>query len=171
MYIIIDMGVSTPNAFIRTRKPLGLDRHFMERALELGERARGNTGDNPHVGSVIVLGERVLGEGWTSEPGQSHAEANALLAAANAGHDVTGATLYATLEPCSFLGRTPACALTIVASGITRVVYGIRDPHPRVNGQGAHQLRRGGLEVSEGECATEIRASLAEWLRGHRNAR
>jgi diaminohydroxyphosphoribosylaminopyrimidine deaminase/5-amino-6-(5-phosphoribosylamino)uracil reductase len=165
------MGVSTCNAFSRIPTPVRLDRYFMARALELAERARGNTGDNPHVGSVIVLGERILGEGWTGEPGQSHAEANALLAAARAGHDVRGATLYATLEPCSFVGRTPACALAIVASGITRVVYGIRDPHPRVNGEGAQQLRRGGLEVSEGECAAEIRASLAEWLRSHPSAR
>ncbi len=139
----------------------------MARALELGERARGLTGDNPHVGSLIVSGERILGEGWTSEPGQNHAEVNALLAAASAGHDVRSATLYVTLEPCSFVGRTPACALTIVTSGITRVVYAIRDPHPRVNGRGAELLRHAGLVVSEGEGALEVRASLADWLRGH----
>jgi diaminohydroxyphosphoribosylaminopyrimidine deaminase/5-amino-6-(5-phosphoribosylamino)uracil reductase len=139
----------------------------MRRALELGERARGSTGDNPHVGSVIAFGERTLGEGWTSEPGHHHAEVNALMAAAKAGHDVRGATLYSTLEPCSFVGRTPACALTIAASGIVRVVYGILDPHPRVNGQGKAQLLRGGIEVSEGICAEEIRASLADWLSRH----
>jgi diaminohydroxyphosphoribosylaminopyrimidine deaminase/5-amino-6-(5-phosphoribosylamino)uracil reductase len=136
----------------------------MQRAVVLGERARGRTGDNPHVGSLIVRGERILGEGWTSEPGQPHAEVNALLSAANAGHDVRGATLYATVEPCSFVGRTPACSLTIVARGISRVVFGIRDPHPRVNGMGAKQLRDAGLEVSEGVNEDEIRASLAEWL-------
>ncbi len=139
----------------------------MSRALRLGERARGSTGDNPHVGCVIVLGERVLGEGWTGAPGQHHAEVNALLAAAKAGYDVRGATLYSTLEPCSFVGRTPACALTIVASGIARVVYGILDPHPRVNGQGKAQLLRGGIEVSEGVCGDEIRDALAEWLARH----
>ena len=159
--------MSTSNAFARLETPAEVDLHFMRRAVLLGERARGVTGDNPHVGSLIVLGERVLGEGWTSEPGRNHAEVNALLAATSAGHDVRGATLYATLEPCSFVGRTPACSLTIVARGISRVVYGIRDPHPRVNGRGADQLRQGGVEISEGLCADAIRESLAEWLAAH----
>ncbi len=167
MYIIVDTAVSTSNAVGPENARAALDLRFMQRALGLGERARGTTGDNPHVGSLVARGEAVLGEGWTSEPGRNHAEVNALLAAARAGHDVRGATLYATVEPCSFEGRTPACALTIVARGITRVVFGIRDPHPRVNGAGAHLLRRAGIEVSEGLCAGPIRASLAEWLRGH----
>ena len=162
------MAVFASNAFHQPEPTVELDRYFTRRSIELGERARGHTGDNPHVGSVIVLGERILGEGWTSEPGRHHAEVNALLAATTAGHDVRGATLYSTLEPCSFVGRTPACALTIAVAGIRRVVFGIRDPHPRVDERGAELLRLAGLEVSEGEHTVEVRASLAEWLRGHR---
>ncbi len=156
--------MSSSNAASAESARAALDLRFMQRAIVLGERARGRTGDNPHVGSLIARGEQVLGEGWTSEPGQHHAEVNALLAAASAGHDVRGATLYATLEPCSFVGRTPACSLTIVTHGIARVVFGIRDPHPRVNGSGAKQLRDAGIEVREGVCAAEIRDSLADWL-------
>ncbi len=140
------------------------DQQFMERALTLAERARGLTGDNPHVGSVIVRDGLTLGEGWTSEPGRNHAEINALEAAARAGFDVRGATLYATLEPCSFVGRTPACSLTVIERGIARVVFGIRDPHPRVNGRGAQQLRLNGIQVDEGACAEQIAASLSNWL-------
>ena len=140
------------------------DEYFMRRALALGERARGQSGDNPPVGSLIARGTRVLGEGWTSAPGLYHAEVNALLAAAKAGNDVRGATLYSTLEPCSFMGRTPACALTIAATGLARVVFGIRDPHPRVNGQGREQLLRGGIEVAESVCSEEVRVALADWL-------
>jgi diaminohydroxyphosphoribosylaminopyrimidine deaminase/5-amino-6-(5-phosphoribosylamino)uracil reductase len=136
----------------------------MRRALLLGERARGHTGDNPHVGCVIVSAARVIGEGWTSEPGQHHAEVNALLAAESAGHSVTGATLYSTLEPCCFVGRTPACSSTLIARGIARIVFGIRDPHPRVNGRGAEQLRAAGIEVSEGVCKAAVTAALREWL-------
>jgi len=143
-----------------------VDERFMRRALVLGERARGHTGDNPHVGSVIVAAGRVIGEGWTSEPGRHHAEVNALLAAESAGHSPNGATLYATLEPCCFVGRTPACSATLIAKGIARVVFGIRDPHPRVNGRGAEQLRAAGIEVSEGVCADEVAASLRDWLGG-----
>jgi diaminohydroxyphosphoribosylaminopyrimidine deaminase/5-amino-6-(5-phosphoribosylamino)uracil reductase len=143
---------------------LPLDLELMSRALELSERARGRTGDNPHVGSLISRGRQILGEGWTSEPGQNHAEINALCAAADAGHDVRGATLYATVEPCSFAGRTPACSLGILEQGITRVVIGIRDPHRLVNGRGIEQLRAGGIEVVEGVCAEQIAAALSDWL-------
>jgi diaminohydroxyphosphoribosylaminopyrimidine deaminase/5-amino-6-(5-phosphoribosylamino)uracil reductase len=140
------------------------DLEFMSRALELAEHARGRTGDNPHVGSLITRAERVLGEGWTGEPGQNHAEANALLAAARAGHDVRGATLYATLEPCSFVGRTPPCALAILERGIARVVIGIRDPHPLVDGRGVARLRLAGVEVVEGVRAEQVALALGDWL-------
>jgi diaminohydroxyphosphoribosylaminopyrimidine deaminase / 5-amino-6-(5-phosphoribosylamino)uracil reductase len=140
------------------------DLEFMSRALELAERARGRTGDNPHVGSLITRGERILGEGWTSAPGQNHAEINALCAAVRAGHDVRGATLYATVEPCSFAGRTPACSLAIMEQGIARVVIGIRDPHRLVDGRGIEQLRAGGVEVVEGVRAEQIAVALGDWL-------
>jgi diaminohydroxyphosphoribosylaminopyrimidine deaminase/5-amino-6-(5-phosphoribosylamino)uracil reductase len=141
-----------------------VDARLMARALELAERARGHTGDNPHVGSVVAHADRIIGEGWTSEPGGHHAEINALLAAEKSGYRLVGATLYTTVEPCSFVGRTPACARTIVAKGIARVVTGIRDPHPRVNGRGIEQLRAGGVEVVEGVCADAITSSLQSWL-------
>jgi diaminohydroxyphosphoribosylaminopyrimidine deaminase / 5-amino-6-(5-phosphoribosylamino)uracil reductase len=143
-----------------------IDEGFLRRALLLGERARGRTGDNPHVGCVIVSAGRVIGEGWTSEPGHHHAEINALLAAESAGHSLSGATLYATLEPCCFVGRTPACSSTLIAKQVARVVFGIRDPHPRVNGRGAELLREAGIEVSEGVCEEEVAASLRDWLGG-----
>jgi|SRR5450432_1000989 len=136
----------------------------MTRALELAERARGRTGDNPHVGSVLADAGRIIGEGWTSEPGGHHAEINALLAAQSSGYSSYGTTLYTTVEPCSFVGRTPACARTIVAKGVARVVIGIRDPHPRVNGRGIEQLRAGGIEVVEGVCAAAVTSSLHSWL-------
>jgi diaminohydroxyphosphoribosylaminopyrimidine deaminase/5-amino-6-(5-phosphoribosylamino)uracil reductase len=145
-----------------------VDSRLMTRALELAERARGHTGDNPHVGSVVAQAGRIIGEGWTSEPGGHHAEINALLAAEKSGYSLRGATLYTTVEPCSFIGRTPACARTIVDKGIARVVTGIRDPHPRVDGRGIAQLRAGGVEVVEGVCAAAIASSLHGWLRATR---
>jgi diaminohydroxyphosphoribosylaminopyrimidine deaminase/5-amino-6-(5-phosphoribosylamino)uracil reductase len=152
----------SPTAAMVTAQTV-IDEGFMQRALILGERARGRTGDNPHVGSVIVSAGRAIGEGWTSEPGCHHAEVNAVLAAESAGRSVSGATLYATLEPCCFVGRTPACSSLLIAKGIARVVFGIRDPHPRVNGRGAEQLREAGIEVSEGVCEAEVTASLRGW--------
>lgn len=137
---------------------------FMRRALALGRRARGTTGDNPAVGAVVVQGGRVVGEGFTQPPTQPHAEVMALRDADARGEDVRGATLYSTVEPCCFHGRTPPCTQAILARGIARVVVGIRDPHARVNGRGVQELRAAGVQVTEDVLADEARQDLAAWL-------
>ena len=141
---------------------------WMRVAIAEGERARGTTGDNPWVGCVIVgRGGELLGRGYTLGPGEDHAEIAAARAAQANGHSVIGATLYSTLEPCSFHGRTPACARSIAARGITRVVYGMRDPNPRVDGTGARILRDAGVEVVENVCEAEVRRQLGGWVFEH----
>jgi diaminohydroxyphosphoribosylaminopyrimidine deaminase / 5-amino-6-(5-phosphoribosylamino)uracil reductase len=138
---------------------------WMRLAIEEAELARGTTGDNPWVGCVIVdaRGE-LLGRGHTLGPGEDHAEIAAARDAAMKGHSVVGATLYSTLEPCSFHGRTPACSTSIADRGIIRVVLGMRDPHPRVNGAGTLILRHANVEVIEGVCETEVRRQLGLWV-------
>src|SRR5258708_16978036 len=135
-------------------------------AIEEAELARGTTGDNPWVGCVIVSprGE-LLGRGHTLGPGEDHAEIAAALDARARGHSVAGATLYSTLEPCSFHGRTPACSRSIVERGIARAVIGMRDPHPRVDGAGTLILRDARGEVIEGGCEPEVRRQLGLWAR------
>lgn len=141
------------------------DEAFMLLAIEQAELARGSTGDNPWVGCVIVgQSGQVLGAGYTRGPGEHHAEISAAAAAAESGHAIVGATLYSTLEPCSFHGRTPACAHAIVSRGISRVVIGIRDPNPKVDGAGLVILRQAGLEVVEGICSLEISRQLGPWI-------
>ena len=137
---------------------------WMRLAIEEAERARGTTGDNPWVGCAIVSpsGE-LLGCGHTLGPGEDHAEIAAARDAHARGQSVVGATLYSTLEPCSFHGRTPACARSIAERGITRVVIGMRDPHPRVNGEGTLMLRNANVEVIEGVCEAEVRRQLGLW--------
>lgn len=137
----------------------------MRLAIEEAERARGTTGDNPWVGCVIVSprGE-LLGRGHTLGPGEDHAEVAAARDAATQGHDLIGAWLYSTLEPCSFHGRTPACSRSIAARGIARVVIGMRDPHPLVDGAGIRILRDAGVDVIEGICEAEVRRQLGRWV-------
>lgn len=137
----------------------------MRQAIVVADRARGRTGNNPWVGCVIVNDQGVLlGSGHTQGPGEDHAEAAAFGEAKRMGVSVEGATLYSTLEPCSFHGRTPACSKMIVERGVRRVVTGMRDPHPRVDGLGVRILREGGLEVIEGVCEAEVRQQLGRWV-------
>jgi diaminohydroxyphosphoribosylaminopyrimidine deaminase / 5-amino-6-(5-phosphoribosylamino)uracil reductase len=140
----------------------------MRLAIEEAELARGTTGNNPWVGCVIVAPSGALvGRGHTLGPGEDHAEIAAARDAEARGASVAGATLYSTLEPCSFHGRTPACSKSIAARGVARVVIGMRDPHPRVNGEGVVILREAGVEVIEAVCESEVRRQLGLWVIEH----
>jgi len=114
------------------------------RAIELAGRARGQTSPNPMVGAVVVKDDRVIGEGITQPPGDSHAEVMALEEAAGR---TAGATMYVSLEPCCHHGRTPPCTDAIISAGISRVVIASDDPTPKAAGRGPGILRDEGVRV------------------------
>jgi diaminohydroxyphosphoribosylaminopyrimidine deaminase/5-amino-6-(5-phosphoribosylamino)uracil reductase len=117
---------------------------WLERAVDLAWNGVATTSPNPRVGCVIVRGGKVIGEGWHQWAGQGHAEVNAIAAA---GGNVRGTTVYVSLEPCAFVGRTPACAQRLIDEGVARVVVAQVDPHPRVSGQGLAMLAAAGIET------------------------
>ncbi|MCS7081026.1 MAG: bifunctional diaminohydroxyphosphoribosylaminopyrimidine deaminase/5-amino-6-(5-phosphoribosylamino)uracil reductase RibD [Chloracidobacterium sp.] len=117
---------------------------LMLETLRLAEQGYGRVSPRPLVGSLVVRDGVVVGRGFYHEPEPAHAEVWAL---GEAGSQARGATLYVNLEPCSHYGRTPPCTEAIIAAGVTRVVAGIRDPNPQVNGRGFAQLRAAGIEV------------------------
>ncbi|MEL0047337.1 MAG: bifunctional diaminohydroxyphosphoribosylaminopyrimidine deaminase/5-amino-6-(5-phosphoribosylamino)uracil reductase RibD [Gammaproteobacteria bacterium] len=133
------------------------DHLFVKAALELASLGRNSCAPNPPVGCLIVRDGQVLGRGYHKEAGEAHAEVNAI---ADAGGDVAGATVYVSLEPCAFVGRTPACAQTLIDCAVARVVVGAGDPHPQVAGKGADMLRAAGIEVLMLELP-EARAMIA----------
>ncbi|MDH4247157.1 MAG: bifunctional diaminohydroxyphosphoribosylaminopyrimidine deaminase/5-amino-6-(5-phosphoribosylamino)uracil reductase RibD [Deltaproteobacteria bacterium] len=140
------------------------DEVFMRQALQLAQGVVGRTGDNPAVGCVIVREGVVIGAGATQESGKSHAEVMAVHAAEAAGHTLSGAEVFVTLEPCSFTGRTPPCTQLLVLKAPARVVVGLRDPHPKVRGSGIAELRAAGIVVRESVLTGEVRELLADWL-------
>ncbi len=133
---------------------------YFRRAIELASRGEGHTRPNPPVGAVIVKNGRIIGEGWHRRCGGDHAEVAALKNAARRGESVKGATLYVTLEPCSRPGRVGACTDAIIAAGIGRVAYAVRDPNPTNRGRAKRVLSRAGID-----CLVPCRATTLprEW--------
>jgi len=106
------------------------DEVFMRRALELARRAE-EEGEVP-VGCVVVLENKILGEGWNrpisaSDP-TAHAEIQAMRAAAlsQKNYRLSGASLYVTLEPCDM------CIGAMFHARIGRAVFGATDPKKQV---------------------------------------
>ena len=95
-------------------------------ALEEARRAA-EAGEVP-IGAVVVLDGRVIGRAHNAPIAQSdptaHAETLALRAAARhlGNYRLTGATLYATVEPCVM------CCGALVHARVDRLVYGAADP-------------------------------------------
>lgn len=136
------------------------DYRHMSRALQLARLGCNSTQPNPRVGCVLVSpAGAVVGEGWHRVAGEGHAE---VLALAVAGAAARGATAYVSLEPCCHSGRTPPCTEQLIAAGVARVVYALRDPNPLVAGQGVARLQSAGIEV----CAGILEAEALELNRG-----
>lgn len=127
---------------------------WMRAALAFGRRGMGRTAPNPSVAALVVKDGVVLGRGVTAPGGRPHAEP---LALAQAGTAARGATLYVTLEPCSHYGRTPPCTASIIAAGVSTMVYALGDPDARVAGRGLEQLREAGIAVSGPVAADQAR--------------
>lgn len=130
------------------------DYDYMKICFRLAKRGIGWTSPNPMVGAVVVQNDRIIGTGYHHRFGSPHAEVEAIRSAKAA---TTGATLYINLEPCCHFGKTPPCTDSIIASGISRVVCGMQDPHPLVAGKGIVILKQAGIDVVVGIGEDEAR--------------
>jgi len=145
------------------------DARWMAAAVALSLRGRGRTAPNPCVGALLIRDGRVVGRGWTMPGGRPHAEAMALDQAGEAAH---GGTLYTSLEPCAHVSpRGPTCTATIIASGVARVVIGLRDPDPRTDGKGVAALEAAEIEVSVGVGADDAARAMQGFLTRQRFGR
>jgi len=125
------------------------DQKWMRVALKQAELGLGRTAPNPCVGAVIVKNGELVGKGYHRKAGGPHAEVEAIR---DAGEAAIGATCLVTLEPCCFHGRTPACTDALIRAGVSRVVFAVRDPNPKVAGRGSQILQEAGIEVKAGVC-------------------
>ncbi len=124
------------------------DEDGMRAALDFSAQGRGWTSPRPSVGCVIVQHGEIIGGGHTQPgDGNPHAEVVALRQAQSHNSSTRNATAYVTLEPCSHFGTTPPCTNALIEAEIARVVYGVRDPNPEIDGRGVQQLQVAGIEV------------------------
>jgi diaminohydroxyphosphoribosylaminopyrimidine deaminase/5-amino-6-(5-phosphoribosylamino)uracil reductase len=128
---------------------------YMKRALNLARRGLGKTSPNPMVGAVIVKDCRIISEGYYRRFGGKHAEVNAIESTTG---DISGSTMYVTLEPCCHYGQTPPCTDAILANNIKSVVIGMLDPDKRVSGRSVEILRENSIECTIGVMEKECRA-------------
>jgi len=146
------------------------DERWMKRALGLAELGHTTTAPNPMVGCVIVLDGVVIAEGWHEKYGEAHAEVNALSKIPHYRREqLSKATAYVTLEPCSHYGKTPPCAELLIERGVGRVVSAMVDPNDLVSGKGHKKLQQAGIETLTGVLESDSRELNKKFIHLHKS--
>lgn len=128
----------------------------MQRALTLAIKGAGSVSTNPMVGAVIVYDNRVIGEGYHKKYAEAHAEVNAINSVKKQDKQfLSKSTMYVTLEPCCHYGKTPPCTNLIIENKIPNLIIAMRDPFPKVDGEGIKILRDNGVNVITGVMEQE----------------
>ena len=138
-----------------------VDVHWMSIALDQAALGRGRVEPNPMVGCVVVRHGQLIAQGYHQVFGGPHAERVAIPESL----DISDATVYVTLEPCSHFGKTPPCAPYLVTKRPQRVVVAMQDPYPEVSGRGLRLLRENGIDVTVGVCEDQARELNAPYLK------
>ena len=128
----------------------------MQRCFDLARLGAGKVSPNPMVGAVLVVNDRIIGEGYHAAYGEAHAEVMAVRSVAERDRTlISKATLFVSLEPCCIFGKTPPCTDLIRRERIPRVVISCLDMTPGVSGKSIEILRKSGVEVVLGVLEKE----------------
>ena len=149
---------------------MNIDEVYIKRCIQIAKNGLGTTRPNPMVGAIIVFKDKIIGEGFTSAYGGSHAEVNAIKSVTNK-HVLSKATLYVTLEPCSHYGKTPPCSDLIIEHNIPNVVIGCVDDNPEIAGKGIRRLKAAGCNVTVGVLEAECKAHHKRFFTFHNRKR
>ena len=145
---------------------------WMRRCFDLASLGRGRTHLNPPVGAVIICENRIIGEGWHKGFGQPHAEVEAIRSVKSEDlHLLPKSTIFVSLEPCSYHGKTPPCSQLIIKHQIPHVVVSVKDPNPKVAGRGIDQLKEAGINVTEGVLENGGKALIRSFSRNQLSGR
>jgi diaminohydroxyphosphoribosylaminopyrimidine deaminase/5-amino-6-(5-phosphoribosylamino)uracil reductase len=149
-----------------------IDEIFMQRACDLARLGGAKVSPNPMVGAVIVVDNRIIGEGFHKAYGSPHAEVNAVDdVKVKHRHLLKKSTIYVSLEPCCIQGKTPPCTDLIINQEIPRVVISAIDKSPEVNGKSVQLLQQANVDVTQdvlahkGEAISQPRATFVDQKR------
>jgi len=142
----------------------GPDRDWLLAAIDLSRRCPLATTAYA-VGAIVVDGQGYeLSRAYSRETDPvDHAEELALARAV--GLQLSRATLYTSLEPCSVRrSRARSCTELILAAGIRRVVFAMREPPRFADCRGYEELDEAGVDVVEvsdlADLVREVNAHL-----------
>lgn len=150
------------------------DRKYMEMAVAEARMSKGEDDRaRPKVGAVVVKDGKVLATAHRGETGEGdHAEFGALEKKL-AEEDVSGATVFTTLEPCTKRNwpKIP-CVERLIERKVKRVVMGMLDPNREILGLGVWRLREANIitELFKSDFMSQLEDLNRDFVRLHRAA-
>ena len=136
--------------------------YYMNLALKQAHINIGNTKENPSVGCVIVKDGSLISVGHTSHNGRPHAESNAIKFSKK---NLSGATMYVTMEPCSHYGKTPPCTKSIINKKIGKVYFSIKDPDIRSFNKSTKKFKEKNVLVNKGLLNNKVNLFYKSYIK------
>ena len=146
------------------------DHFWMQHAIQLAETAAKN--EEVPVGAVLILDDKIIGEGSNRPIGQCDPSAHAEIVAVREGakhlnnYRLVNSTLYVTLEPCLM------CIGALTHARVKRVVFGAFDPKAgaveSAFQMGTTDKLNHRIEYQGGLLAESCGALLSEFFRARR---
>ncbi len=146
---------------------ISLDQYYMKLAINEALKGKNEVYPNPRVGALVVSDKEIISSGYHSNYGGQHAEASAIKKLQS---NISNATLYVTLEPCTHKGKTESCCDLITSKIFKRVVIGTTDPNPIAKG-GIEKIKKKGIQVESNILKNECRKINRRFFTFHEKKR
>jgi pyrimidine deaminase RibD-like protein len=147
-YSKVASGVSEFKRMLKTEIDQSTVHHLMRLAIDNGKNSISENGKlSPKVGAAIFKDGKILGFSFRGQFGNGDHAEYTLFERVLKDEDISGATLFTTLEPCTSRGKHTPCSDWIIKKGIKHVYIGLLDPNPKIYNNGCKKLKAAGIEI------------------------